>query len=106
MKAVIMVTTLPSRREASNIATMMVQKGFAACVSLFPVRSIYMWEGNLEDDDEVMLIVKTSEEKVSELKGWIKEVHPYQVPEILVINVSDVGADYLNWMEMVLAGKR
>jgi len=70
----------------------------AACVNVLDVKSVYRWEGSIAEDDEVLLIIKTSSEKVSELKKAVMGEHPYKVPEIVEINPADVNKSYLEWV--------
>ena len=71
----------------------------AACVNVVPgIRSIYRWEGKTEDDEEVLLIAKTTAEKVEDLTIRVKEVHPYSVPEIIVVPVVAGSDAYLRWV--------
>ncbi len=73
----------------------------AACISFFPVRSSYWWEGKIETAQELLLLIKTTDELVDELIKYLSEMHPYQVPEIVVLPVEKVGGPYERWLRDV-----
>lgn len=94
----ILITTYGSEDEAAYAAKAMVEKRLAACSTFFRVRSVYEWEGRVEDAAEYMVIFKTSASKADELKHEILKTHSYKVPELLVIQVDSVSEEYLRWM--------
>jgi periplasmic divalent cation tolerance protein len=76
-----------------------VGERLAACGNVVPgVRSIYRWEGEITDEPEVLLVLKTVQSRVQELIARTRELHPYQVPEILVLEVETGHAPYLDWV--------
>jgi periplasmic divalent cation tolerance protein len=92
-------TTLPSPDKAAEIARALVEERLAACGNVFPaVRSIYKWQGKVQDENEVMLLLKTREEQLERLKLRILELHPYEVPEVLAIPVESGYRAYLEWI--------
>lgn len=94
----IVLTTLPEADLAAQLAREMVEAGLAACVNvLAPCRSIYRWEGNTQEDGEIPLIIKTTAARYPDLETFLRQRHPYQVPEILAIDVVDGLPDYLRW---------
>jgi len=79
-----------------------VEERLAGCVNIvMPIRSIYRWQGKIEDETEVLLIVKTQKELFAHLKTRVKELHSYAVPEVIALPVVDGSEDYLNWLEEV-----
>ena len=95
----IVVTTLNDINLAKQLAIRLVELRLAACVNLVErVHSIYRWQGEVESSDEVLLIIKTAAERVSALKDTIAQLHPYQVPELLVLEVADGSDKYLEWL--------
>ena len=71
----------------------------AACVNLVPgVRSFYRWQGEVHDDPEVQLLIKTEADRLEELEAWLREHHPYDVPEIVALAIDRGSADYLAWI--------
>ena len=87
--------------EAGNdLAEFIVKNKLGACVNLISeVSSTYWWQGNIEHDREVLLVVKTNEEKFPELVEKVKKIHPYTVPEIIALPIVDGNGDYLKWID-------
>jgi periplasmic divalent cation tolerance protein len=97
--AVVVLVTCPSAEKAAEIARALVEERFAACGNVVPaVRSIYRWEGKIQDDAEALLVIKTERRLVPDLKARLPALHPYQVPELLVLPVEDGLAPYLDWI--------
>ncbi|WP_462164747.1 divalent-cation tolerance protein CutA [Pseudoalteromonas xiamenensis] len=96
-------TTTGNEQQANALATQIVQNKLASCVNLLNnVHSIYEWQGNVVEDTECKLIIKTRADKVDALKQFLIEHHSYDVPEIQVVPVVDGHADYFHWMDEVL----
>lgn len=102
-EASIVFVTAPSRRVGSEIARKLVEKKLVACVNILgPIQSIYTWQGEIQEDEEVLLVIKTWDHLFeSHLIPAIKEMHPYEVPEILGIPVMKGLPEYLAWMSEV-----
>jgi periplasmic divalent cation tolerance protein len=95
----VLFMTAPDEETAAKIARVLVEERLAACVNIVPrVRSIYRWEGAIEDAAEVLCVVKTVAEKVAPLLARIQEVHPYKVAEGLALAVESGLPDYLAWV--------
>ena len=93
------ITTLPNADAAAELAKNVVTERLAACANLIPaLRSIYKWQGKVQDENEVMLLLKTREEHLDRLKLRILELHPYEVPEVLAIPVESGYRAYLEWI--------
>jgi periplasmic divalent cation tolerance protein len=91
--------TAPDADSAQRIARALVEERLAACVSLVPlVRSIYRWEGRIEDQEEVLLVAKTRAECVARLGERLRELHPYELPELVALPTSGGLEDYLDWV--------
>ena len=98
-RALVVLCTAPDREIAERLATDLVELRLAACVNLIgEVRSVYRWEGKVARDDEVLLVIKTSQARFADLGRAIAERHPYQVPEVLALSVADSHAPYLDWL--------
>ncbi len=83
---------------SARLARTLVEEKLAACVNRFgPVRSVYEWDGKICDDGEELLIIKTTKDGFPALRDRIVELHPYDVPEIIAINVEDGVEVFLNW---------
>ena len=94
-----MLTTFPADGDAETFASTLVTERLAACVNVLPpMRSIYTWKGVVERADERQLLIKTQTDRVRDLEVRIKALHPYDVPEFLVIAVVDGSRDYLSWV--------
>lgn len=98
-KALEVHVTVPDHERAEAIARTLVSERLAACVQIVPgLRSIYRWEGDIHDDEEVLCLIKTRAESFAALAGRVRELHPYQVPEILAFEVADGSPAYLEWL--------
>lgn len=96
---VIALTTWPAGHDVDGFATTVVSEGLAACVNVQPaMRSIYRWKGEVERAEEHQLVLKTTAEHVEALERRIRELHPYDVPEFLVLPVVAGSEAYLNWV--------
>jgi periplasmic divalent cation tolerance protein len=94
------LTTWPDAEKARATARLLVEEKLAACGNIVPgVESIYRWEGRVETSAEVILIFKTVIGSYQRFETRVRELHPYQVPEILVLRVTDGLPAYLRWVE-------
>ncbi len=104
---VLALTTLPGDFDATALSQELVGSGLAACVNILPgLRSVYTWQGVPQVDPEQQLIIKTTSEHADALWEFVRERHPYDVPEFLVIPVIDGSADYLRWVEKSVGPRR
>lgn len=93
------LTTCGSEETALTIASALVDQGYAACVNILPgVKSYYYFKGETHLDEEVMLIIKTLRELAPRVEEVITDLHTYEVPEILVLPVSDGSEPFLEWI--------
>jgi periplasmic divalent cation tolerance protein len=96
---VIALTTLPADADAAEFGRTLVDERLAACVNLLPVmESVYRWEGKIEFEAERQLVIKTSRDRVVDLWDRIRDLHPYEVPEFIVIPIVDGNDAYLRWV--------
>jgi len=96
---VIVLTTLPAGFDAGAFSRLLVDEHLAACVSISAeVRSIYRWSGRVAEDVERQVIVKTTASRVPDLRVRVANLHPYAVPEFIVIPAADGSAEYLAWV--------
>jgi len=99
MSYIIALTTTNGMESAKKIAKTLVDERIAACVNIVPyIKSFYVWEGKTTEDDESLLIIKTVESEKDRLIERIKEIHPYTLPEIIIINFNEGLSDYLKWI--------
>ena len=95
--AVVVVFITAPRGKGEEIARKLLEKRLAACVNIAPVSSLYWWKGSIERDDEELLVVKTSMKRLEELIGYVKEIHPYEVPEVIALPVVACLGSYCSW---------
>jgi|SRR5215218_184926 len=96
---VIVLTTLPTDAESQAFGRTLVEERLAACVNLLPpMDSVYRWEGQVEHDTERQVIIKTARERVPALWDRIRELHPYETPEFVVLSIQDGSEAYLRWI--------
>jgi periplasmic divalent cation tolerance protein len=95
--AVVLVTT-PSQTEAQAIASALIEAKLAACVSFFPVHSVYTWQGQVNSDEEWQLLIKSDLSLFSDLSQKIQELHSYEVPEIIALPILAGSKLYLSWL--------
>jgi periplasmic divalent cation tolerance protein len=103
---IVVLSTCASAEEAQRVARGLVEKRLAACVNVIPgVRSVYRWKDAIEDEEEVLLLIKTSRALLEELREEIERLHSYEVPEVIALSVVDGSERYLAWMSRELAHK-
>ncbi len=96
---VVLITT-PSSEEGHRIARALVDERLAACVNILsPIQSIYRWEGQVQEDREVLLVVKTTAQMLEPLSLRVRQLHSYEVPEIIALQVVAGASDYLDWID-------
>ena len=99
MNDYIICLTTCGLQDANRIATALVEQRLAACVNIIKhVSSIYRWKGKIESDTESLLIIKTRKEMVQRMESGLKEIHPYETPEFVAINIASGAAEYLSWI--------
>lgn len=96
---VVVLVTCGNEEEAAKIARALVEEQLAACVNIAqPVRSIYRWQGKLTDDQEVLLVIKTTRPLFDRVRRAVEKLHSYQVPEVVCLPVIDGAPNYLEWV--------
>lgn len=97
---VVVLVTTSSTEEAERIGHTLVNRKLAACVNIVnPIRSIYRWQGQVEDGQEVLLIIKTTATHLDAVAAKVTELHSYQVPEIIAVPVVAGSQAYLKWID-------
>lgn len=97
--ASVVLSTFATEEEAAGVGRALLERRLVACVNLVRgVRSLYRWQGRIEDQTEVLAVMKTRRDRLPELLAALPTLHPYQVPEILALHVAGGGASYLNWL--------
>ena len=94
----VLLTTLPGKEAAQSIARLLVEEKLAACVQIMPVESLYRWEGKVQQEGELLLVIKTRTALFETAMARIKAAHPYTVPEIVGWPFSAGHQPYLDWI--------
>lgn len=95
----LVMSTCPTHDVALTLAKALVQAGHAACVNLMPaVHSVYLWRSELQAEDEVMLLIKTTTAKFPALREALVAQHPYELPEVIAVGIEDGHHPYLDWL--------
>lgn len=98
--AIVVFVTLPSVKEAESLGRTLVEERLVACANLLPsIRSIYRWEGAVEEAEEVLVLLKSTAPRFEALRARVVELHPYACPEIIALPVAQGHAPYLRWIE-------
>jgi periplasmic divalent cation tolerance protein len=97
--ALVVLVTAPSAEKAAELARALVEERLAACGNVVPaIRSIYRWEGKVQDEAEALLVLKTTPARFEALRGRLLALHPYDVAEVLALPVAAGAAPYLAWL--------
>lgn len=97
---IIVQCTCPDDQTATVIADKLVAEGYAACVNIVPsVMSVYQWQGKIEHDEELLLIIKTRQDCYLEVEAMIQQLHPYELPEIIAVSIERGLSGYLEWID-------
>jgi periplasmic divalent cation tolerance protein len=100
------LVTAPDAGSAETMARTLVEEGLAACVNVIPgLVSVYRWKGEVQRDEEALMILKTTESRVAALRERVVQLHPYEVPEVLVLSVVDGHEAYLGWVREAVGEK-
>lgn len=98
--------TSPDEKTAKTLAHGLVNNKLAACVNIIPkILSIYEWEGKVNEDSEVLMMIKTTTSKVDDISKYIRDNHPYTVAEVISFPIENGNQPYLEWMTTVLTKK-
>ena len=96
---IIVLTTYPLDKDADILAATLVEERLAACVNILPpMRSVYRWKDAVERADERQIVIKTTKARLTALEARIRKLHPYDVPEFVVVPIDSGSADYLSWL--------
>ncbi|BAQ62723.1 periplasmic divalent cation tolerance protein cutA [Geminocystis sp. NIES-3708] len=95
----VILVTIGNKKEAMKMAKKLIEENLAACVNCLPITSVYRWQEKICQDSEWQLIIKTDLQLFCTLENRIKELHSYEVPEIIAIPIIKASQPYLNWIE-------
>lgn len=94
----VVLTTVSSEEQGKAIANSLLKEKLAACINIFPLQSLYIWQGEINQDREWQLIIKTRLDLLPELKTKIQSLHDYEVPEIIALPIVNGSKSYLQWL--------
>ncbi len=94
----IVLATVPSKEVGVKLARELVDRRMAACVNILPATSVYRWEGKVREDEEHLMVIKTRRTYVDDIRDLFDEQHPYDLPEVIALEVEDGSANYLTWI--------
>jgi len=101
--ALLVISTAGSEKEARKVARILVEERLAACANIIPgVRSFFYWKGRLCQEKEALILIKTMNSKAKKIIDKIKEIHTYEVPEIIFFRVDKAEKNYLRWVEKMV----
>ena len=99
MDIIVIYCTVPNKKIAKDITKIIMKHKLAACVSMIEnVKSVFSWDGEICEEKEILLIIKTRRTNYGKVKLVIEDVHPYSVPEIIALPIVDCSEDYLKWL--------
>ena len=98
-EALVILCTCPDAQTAARLARGLVSEQLAACVNVLPgIRSIYRWQDNIEDEEEALMVIKSTPRGMAGVEAWLMAHHPYDVPEVVALPASHVSPPYLEWL--------
>ena len=97
MNFIFVYITNPTKEEAKKIAKYLLEKKLIACANIFPIDSLYLWKGKIADENEFVLIAKTTEDKFEKVKNEVEKMHSYSIPCVIKIPVSS-NKKYFDWL--------
>lgn len=107
LQVILVLCTASTEKEAVNIAQALVDREEAACVNIVPmIRSVYRWKGKVNSDIEQLLLIKTTQANLEDVKKTVRELHSYELPELIAVNIDDGDRSALNWIGSVVKGGR
>lgn len=99
MDSIVILCTTNSQESALNIAQTLVKNKLCACVNIIPkVYSVYSWKDKIETDEEYLMLIKTKKDLFEQVNQKIQEIHPYEVPEVISLDITEGSKSYLDWI--------
>ncbi len=102
-KYCMITVAVATKEQASTISKHLVANRLAACVQITKIHSVYVWDGECQEDDEFLLLIKTEKSKFPEIEEAVQRFHDYDVPEIICLDITDGSHDYLAWITETVA---
>lgn len=98
----VVLTTFAKQEDASVLVDSLLKQQLAACIQCFPIQSFFVWNGEVTNDAEVLMLIKTRKDLYSEVESLVKSNHNYDLPEIIQIPITNGSYDYLNWIDKIV----
>lgn len=99
MDIIVVYCTVPDRKTAKDISTILVKNKLAACINMIDkVESVFSWDGDFCKEKEMLLMIKTTRDNFEKINEVINEIHPYSVPEVIAVPIINCSEDYLKWV--------
>jgi len=96
---VLITTTTATKEDARKIASQLVEERLAACVQIVePITSVYTWKGTIQEEQEILLLIKSTQDLVAPIAQLLDRIHPYEVPELIATPIVDGSTAYLSWL--------
>ena len=96
---VLITTTTATKEDARKIASQLVEERLAACVQIVePITSVYTWKGTIQEEQEILLLIKSTQDLVAPIAQLLDRIHPYEVPELIATPIIDGSTAYLSWL--------
>ena len=105
-KFIIVETTYPNLASAKKLGKLLLEKKLAACVQFLPIKSMYFWQGKIENSSEILVLIKSENSLYNEIEKTIKEHHTYEIPQILFSLINQGSIAYLKWIESKLENRK
>lgn len=103
MTPIIVYCTCPDTATATHLASLLVRRNLAACVNQLPaIISTYKWQNDIQHDAEVLLMIKTARERFEAIRQLVNDEHPYELPELIAVNISEGTPEYLEWIKQCI----
>lgn len=99
MSLLAVMTTIDDAERAATIARALVERRLAACVQISSIQSVYRWEGDVQEDPELRLLIKTTRERYAAVEALLKELHSYDLPAIVALDIAAASPEYADWVE-------
>ena len=107
MGEIVVFVTTSGQEEATRVAKCLVDGGLVECANIIPqIRSLFRWEGAVADEGESLIVLKTQSSRFEELESKIKEIHSYDVPEIIALPIVHGSSDYLSWVREMTGSRK
>lgn len=98
MSIIAIITTTDSLDEARSIASVLVERQLAACAQISPIQSYYTWQGTVQNDEEYRVFIKTTEDRYADVEAAILELHSYELPAIVALDITRAYGPYAEWV--------